>query len=355
MLVASSLMIASFSDLIKHLELRKDEEEWFCKNENALPLLISGHLLSLMDKNDKNDPIRLQFVPSSLELKDEIGDLDPLEEVKNSSKERLIHRYHNRAALLVTDRCFSYCRHCFRRRFTSTMAGAIKERELDEICEYLKEHREIKEVLLTGGDMFTLSDNELDVLLSKLKDAREDIIYRLCTRAVVSYPERFTDALFSVIRKNSKGAPYTLMTQINHPSEMDDSTARIINSFLDLHICAFNQAVLLKGVNDSLDTLINLSYRLLANRIKPYYLFQGDMVRGTAHMRVAIDKGLELERELRKAVSGLAMPQYTIDLPEGGGKVILTTNYVEGKTENSYIIKSPFSGEKREYFEKRDD
>ena len=340
-------------DLNKVLPLTEEEKGW--KPEGpSLPVLISDHLFSLIDRNDEKDPIRRQFVPSEKENIDVHGDLDPLREVDNTKSVRLIHRYHNRAALLTTDRCFSYCRHCFRRRFTAKESGPISTEELREAASYLREHREIREVLLTGGDMFTLSDDKLDEMLGILKEAREDIIYRLCTRAVVAYPERFTENLFSIIKKHQHGAPFFLMTQINHPREITPETTAVVDRFISLGIIPFNQSVLLKGVNDDADVLEELSDRLLMARIKPYYLFQGDLVNGTSHLRVNVSDGLKLEKELRKRVSGLGMPQYTMDLPDGGGKVILTENYVVGLEGDTWTVRSPYSDEIRKYPEIKD-
>ena len=267
-----------------------------------------------------------------------IRSADPLAEVSHSVTGRLIHRYEHRAALLTTDRCFAYCRHCFRRRFTGLDSGPISDEEITKAASYLKEHREIYEVLLTGGDMFTLSNDRLEKLFDALKNAREDLVLRLCTRAVASCPSRFDDNLMALIEKYNHGGPFLLLTQFNHPRELNDESIKAVRKFLSLSIPAFNQSVLLKGVNDDADTLEELCNKLLYNRIKPYYLFQCDLVEGTEHLRVSVEKGLELEKELRKRVSGLAMPQYTIDLPEGGGKVILTTDYLEGRDGDMLVF-----------------
>ena len=329
--------ITKLAELDTIIELTDQEKSW--KEEgDYLPILISDNIAGKLD----NPAIRRQFVPTVLEKCDELGNLDPLAEVEHTKAERLIHRYYNRAALLMTDRCFAYCRHCFRRRFTGTESGPITDEELFEASAYLKEHKEIKEVLLTGGDMFTLSDDRLDFILSTLKEARKDIIYRLCTRAIFSNPDRFTDNLFKVIEKNNYGAPFVLMTQFNHPAEIEDRQVEIVDRFMDLKIPAFNQSVLLRGVNDDVDVLEELSYKLMNARIKPYYLFQGDLVNGTGHLRCPLSRGLELEKELRMRVSGLAMPQYTIDLPEGGGKVPLGGGEFHRLDDGNWIFKSQY-------------
>ncbi len=332
--------ITSKEALSKAIRLTESEENWEENGSSTLPLLISDHIASMLSIPE----IRRQFVPSCEENKDEEGNLDPLEEEAHEKAGRLIHRYHNRAAFLVTDRCFSYCRHCFRRRFTGSLTGPASEEEIRDAADYISSHSEIKEILLTGGDMFTLSDDHIDTLLGIFKDSCPDVIFRLCTRAAAVYPERFTDRLFSIIKKHQTGAPFYLMTQFNHPAELTDGAIKAVNGFLDLGIPAMNQSVLLRGVNDDPDTLIELCNKLLYHRIKPYYLFQGDLVRGTQHLRVPIEKGLEIEKRMRIELSGLGMPQYTIDLPDGGGKVILTENHLVTKKGHEYIFTAPEGG-----------
>lgn len=338
-------MISSRSALEERIHLTADEAKWF-DSPSSLPLLISDHLADLM-QDEEDDPIRRQFVPQCREC--DIDDsLDPLAEVDHSVTGRLIHRYGHRAALLTTDRCFSYCRHCFRRRFTGTDTGPIGDEEIDRAAEYLAVHREIYELLLTGGDLFTLSNAKLDRLFSTLRSCREDLVIRLCTRAVASCPSRFDDELMEIIARHDHGGPFLLLTQFNHPRELTGESIRAVGRFLALGIPAFNQSVLLRGVNDDADILEDLCVRLLYNRIKPYYLFQCDLVGGTAHLRVPVARGLEIEQELRRRLSGLAMPQYTIDLPEGGGKVILTKDHLVGE-EDGYYIFSTLDGGKRRY------
>lgn len=294
------------------------------------------------------DEIKKQFTYDKREDEDALGTLDPQNEQDYNVSPRLIHRYENRAAFLTTDECFAYCRHCFRRRFSGKKHGEATKEEIKNAASYLKEHAEIKEVLLTGGDLFTLSDDDLDFLLSEFKNARPDIIYRLCTRALLTNPKRFDERLFEVIRKNNYNAPFYLLVQFNHPEEITDSVKDIVLKFLSLGIITLNQAVLLKDVNDNIETQIKLSNKLLYNRIKPYYLFQGDLVRGTHHLRVPLSKGLQLEKEMRKRLSGLAMPQYTSDLPEGGGKIILTENHIVRKENDKWVL-TTLDGEEREY------
>lgn len=338
------MAVTTLEELGKLVNLTDKEKEWDENGPNTLPLLISDNIISLLSEN----AIRRQFVPSAEENEDTCGTLDPQLEKEYSITPRLVRRYHNRAAFLVTDSCFSYCRHCFRRRFAGSMVGPCSDTDIAQTAAFLKEHREIREVLLTGGDMFTLSDERLDYLLSSLKEARTDVIYRLCTRSLVSNPLRFTPSLFRVIEKNNYGAPYYLMTQFNHPAEINAEAENAIKGFVKLGIPMMNQTVLLKGVNDSVKIQAELSEKLLMNRIKPYYLFQGDLVKGTKHLRVPVSEGLRLEEEMRREISGLGMPVYTIDLPEGGGKVPLSSCYLRSLENGIWTITTP-DGETRHY------
>lgn len=338
------MAISSIEELKNIIELDEKELLWREDGGNTLPLLISDNVKSLLHI----EAIRRQFVPSVEENNDTLGDLDPLQEENHTASARLIHRYKNRAAFLVTDNCFAYCRHCFRRRFTGTMIGKASKEEIQKAGSYLDNHPEIKEVLLTGGDMFTLSNSDIDYLLSTFKSYRSDIIYRLCTRALLSNPDRFDDGLFNIIKKNNIGAPYFLMTQFNHPDEITGKASIVLDRFAHLGIPMMNQCVLLKGVNDSVEVQVDLCNKLMVNRVKPYYLFQGDLVKGTRHLRVPLSKGLEIEKEMRIELSGLSMPQYTIDLPDGGGKVILTENHIR-KLENGIWEFSTPEGKIRHY------
>lgn len=334
------MSVNCLKELGTYIDLTEDEIEWNEKGKNTLPILISDNIIPLL----KESAIRRQFVPTKEENEDTEGTLDPQQEVNYTREPRLIHRYKNRAAFLVTDRCFAYCRHCFRRRFAGSLVGAATKEEIINAAKYLKDHMEIKEVLLTGGDLFTLSDNKLDELFSIFKSYREDIIYRLCTRSLLSAPERFTPSLFKIIEKYNYGEPFYLMTQFNHPDEITEKAKEILKSFSYLAIPMMNQCVLLKGVNDSVEVQVKLCNKLLKNRVKPYYLFQGDLVKGTKHLRVALSKGLEIEEKMREELSGLSMPQYTLDLPEGGGKIILTKNHLKALNNGIWEIETPDGG-----------
>lgn len=337
--------ISSRDELEKYLTLTDDELAYegcsLCP-----PLLISDAIIPLLSLGE----IRTQFVPRHGE--DSAAALetpDPLGEVPHSATSRLIHRYTNRAAFLTTDRCFAYCRHCFRRRLSDMNLGPATDAEIDAASAYLKAHTEIKEVLLTGGDLFTLSDVALGNLVSSFRSTRPDLILRICTRAPFSNPSRITDSLVSVFRRRGE-APFYLMTQFNCAAELTPEAVSAVSKFVDAGIPALNQTVLLTGVNDSAEALALLSEKLLYARIKPYYVFQGDLVTGTEHLRVPLERTLQIEHDLRNLTSGLGMPVFTLDLPLSGGKVPLTTNYLIGANpDGTYTFRTPDSSSTRRY------
>ncbi len=340
--------ITTIAQLERHLSLT-DEEKAFDNLEGVLPIAIPSYFLGLIDADDPNDPLRIQVVPTISEgerLAEE--DIDPLAEKSYSVTTRLIHRYPSRVAFLTTDRCAMYCRHCFRRRFTGTFQGPATKSEIEEASSYLREHKEVKEILLTGGDMMTLSDQKIEELISQFREAREDLVIRLCTRMPAAYPARITGALIAIFRRFDT-APFYLMTQFNHPRELTREAVDAVSMFVDAGIPAMNQSVLLKGVNDDVETLEELCNKLVFSRIKPYYLFQGDLVEGTSHFRVPLQKGLALEKELRRRISGLAMPLYAVDLPQGGGKVPLTEGYLEESHGCAMWNFTTVEGKKRSY------
>ncbi len=287
--------VTTLDQLKKYLSLTEEELSWR-ESPISVPLCITDHYLALIDPNDPDDPLRRQVVPTCNEnLITEVESNDPLQEVSHSHGERLVHRYINRVAFLATDICPMYCRHCFRRRFTGNMMGPASEEDIQKAASYLRENPQVKEMLVTGGDPLTLSDSQLDHMIGIFREASPRLIIRICTRYPVSQPSRITKALVDML-KSYDTAPFYLMTQFNHPRELTKESIKAVSLFIDAGIPAMNQSVLLRGVNDDVDTLEELCNELLFNRIKPYYLFQGDMVSGTAFFRVPLKRGLEIER-----------------------------------------------------------
>ncbi|MGI6432680.1 MAG: KamA family radical SAM protein [Sphaerochaetaceae bacterium] len=342
-------MITSLKELQQHLNLTEKELAWFEKKGSFLPFAVSPYYLSLIDPHDPLDPLRIQVIPSIDEQHiQDFDQTDPLAEENHEVYPRLIHRYANRVAFLVTDVCATYCRHCFRRRFTATEHSKATKEEIEQVASYVKEHPQVIEMLLTGGDPLMLSDSYLDTLIGTIRAQRSELVLRLCTRMPAVYPERVTAELIQMLKKHTTTAMY-VMTQFNHPRELTEASMQATNMFVDAGFPLLNQTVLLKGVNDNPDTLEALMNGLVAHRIKPYYLFQGDLVGGTSHLRVPLATGFALEKELRRRLSGLAMPQYAVDLPFGGGKVPLSSSYVKGQNEDGQWVFKTLEGQKRIY------
>ena len=332
--MTESTFIHTQQELEQLVELQEHERQWFTQaTAEALPFMASRYYASLIDREDPGDPIRAQIVPRLEECSEKMGETkDPQMEYRYSPHPALVHRYYSRAALIVTGTCTSYCRHCFRRRLTGREKTPISKEQVETVSRYLADHQEVKELLITGGDPLTLSDSALDSLISRIREKRRDLILRICTRAVVTYPMRVTDSLIGILKKHST-APMYLMTQFNHPREITKESTQAVARFVDNGFPAMNQSVLLRGVNDDAQVLSDLCNKLVAIRVKPYYLFNGDMVSGTGHLRLPLSEAIQLEQELRGRLSGLAMPVVAIDLPHGGGKVPIGAPYYRGEPE----------------------
>lgn len=293
----------------------------------ALEFAISPYYLSLAGP-EADDPIRRQCIPTVHEYSVlPYEDMDPLSDLKYSPVERMVHRYRDRVLILVTDECAVYCRHCFRRHFSSRRQGCLTKAQLEECIQYLQKHLEVHEVILSGGDPLTLEDQKLLEIIEKIRSRiNRPLVFRLASRMPVVLPQRITGELISLL----KGIPSLfVITQFNHPFEITGESRRAVEKLVGSGIPVMNQAVLLAGVNDSVEVLSGLFQGLLEMRVKPYYLFQGDLAAGTSHFRVPLPAGMELYRELRKRISGLALPVYAVDLPRGGGKVPLVESYLD--------------------------
>ncbi len=309
--------------------------------DEKLPEGVSRYYASLAESLDpEKDPIAAQFMRTDAEdhvLPHECS--DPLEEARYMPVPRLIHRYPNRVLLLACERCATYCRHCFRRHFTGQSDGQIRSQDLARAAAYVGAHSEIDEVLISGGDPLMLDDARLVDILDSMNAAVgiRPLVFRIATRMPVVMPARITQALAKRMREHGQGRVW-IVTQVNHPREMTSAFAAAMTCLVDQGIPVLNQTVLLRGINDDLDVLTELFSGLLRVRVKPYYLFQGDLAAGTSHFRTTIDAGLDLMDGLRDRLSGMAMPTYAVDLPDGGGKIALTRATVRGVEDGYYIL-----------------
>ncbi|HUX20497.1 MAG TPA: KamA family radical SAM protein [Spirochaetia bacterium] len=310
-----------------------------------LPYGVSRYYAGLADSTDPtSDPIAAQYIPQAEELITlPYESNDPIGDNRYRVADRLIHHYHDRALLLANDRCATYCRHCFRRHFTGHGGGRITETELDEACTYLRKTPQIREILLSGGDPLMLSDPEIERVIERLKSVRSDYTIRICTRLPVVLPSRITTSLCSIFER-FEGLWAVIHT--NHPREITEEFRRAVRMLTRAGVPVLNQAVLLRGINDDASILEELLRGLVVSGVKPYYLFQGDLAAGTAHFRVPIERGLALMQELRGRLSGIALPTYAVDLPDGGGKVPIESSLLRIE-QDAYVLRGPGGREYR--------
>lgn len=285
------------------------------------PLLVTPYYLSLARSASPDDPIVRQVLPDPRELaEDPSGSPDPLAEGRDSPVPGLVHRYPDRALLVATNHCATLCRHCMRKRAWDAPLAASSAERFGAALAYIRDHPGIREVLLSGGDPLLLPESVLFGLLAALREVPHIEMVRLGSRVPVVLPQRLTPEFCARL---GAAPPLWLATQFNHPHELTPETGAAVDHLLRAGIPVVNQTVLLAGVNDDADTLARLCTGLLRQRVKPYYLFHGDPVAGTLHFRTGVARGLELLAALERTVSGLAVPAFAFDLPDGGGKVRL--------------------------------
>ena len=295
---------------------------------------ITPYYASLMDPDDPACPVRRQVVPRLTEMDpDIIGVVDPLEEVAHSPVKNLIHNYHDRVAFCVTSECAIYCRYCLRKRMVGDADMMMRKDELQEAIDYIAAHPEIRDVLLTGGDPLTYSEKNLEWILSRLRAIPHVEVIRIGSRMPVKLPYRITDDLCRMLEQYH---PIWLNTHYNHPKELTGEAAAAIDRLLRAGVPVGNQTVLLRGVNDDVETLKALCEGLVRMRVRPYYLYQAQLIGGTAHFRTSIERGMELVEALRGRTTGFAIPTYVLDTPFG--KVPLNRSYVQGRAGDHVVM-----------------
>jgi len=288
------------------------------------PVRLTPQLLELIERAD--DPLGRQFLPDRRELAADNLPADPLAECELAPVPAVVHRYPSRALLLAGNACAAYCRFCTRKRRVGCAPGDLAFAEVLKGVDYIAQHPEINEVIISGGDPLLLTDEALTELLGRLRRIPHLGVLRIATRTLSVLPERITPALATLLGRH---APLYVTTHFNHPRELTPgATAAACSRLAAAGVPLANQTVLLRGVNDVAETLAELCSGLLRLRVRPYYLHQLDPVRGTGHFRVPIECGLQLIGALRQQVSGLAVPHYIVDLPGGHGKLALTPECV---------------------------
>ena len=317
---------------------------------SKLAMAITPHFFNLIDPNDPLCPIRWQVVPRVEETRTASWEMsDPCGEDSHSPVPGLVHRYPDRVLFLVTDRCAAYCRYCTRSRLVSNATGYDFHPEFDRQIAYIEEHREIRDVLLSGGDPLLFNDEKLEYLLSRIRAIKHVEFLRIGTRIPVFLPQRITPELCAMLKQFH---PLFMSIHSNHPRELTTEVRDALGRLADAGIPLGNQSVLLKNVNDSEDALKAHVQKLLMCRVRPYYLYQCDLIQGSSHLRSEIGRGLELMKSLRGFTTGYAVPQFVVDAPGGGGKVPLNPDTILGTTEGVVTVEN-YEGKVFEYPEVR--
>ncbi|KGK90564.1 lysine 2,3-aminomutase [Desulfosporosinus sp. HMP52] len=330
--------ITNHKELLESMSLPAEEADQIEKCLEDFRMAITPYYFSLMNPQDPTCPIRKQAIPSILELNKSSCDLeDPLHEEADSPVPGLTHRYPDRVLLLVTDQCSMYCRHCTRRRMAGQTDKALPLNRFKLALEYIRANSQIRDVLISGGDPFTLSDDRLDYILSNLRSIPHVEIIRIGTRTPVVLPMRITDHLIEVLQRYQ---PVWINTHFNHPQELTFEARNALNKLANSGIPLGNQSVLLKGINDCPVIMKKLVHELVKCRVRPYYLYQCDLSRGIEHFRTSVSTGIEIIEMLRGHTSGFAVPTFVVDAPGGGGKIPLQPNYLISQSNDKVILRN---------------
>ncbi len=330
--------IANLTDLKKYITLTPEEEQGIEKCLATFRMAVTPYYLSLIDLNDPHDPIRKQAIPSVDELyfaPEESA--DSLHEDTDSPVKGLTHRYPDRVLFLITDRCASYCRHCTRRRLVGQTDNAMPKEQIDACIDYIRQHPEVRDVLLSGGDVFMQSDELLEYIISSLRAIDHVEIIRLGTRIPVVMPQRITQNLCDMLKKYH---PIWVNVHFNHPNEITPESAAACARLADAGIPLGNQSVLLAGVNDCVHVMRKLVNDLVKIRVRPYYIYICDLSLGLSHFRTPVSKGIEIIEGLRGHTSGYCVPTFVVDAPGGGGKVPVMPNYILSQTPRKVILRN---------------
>jgi lysine 2,3-aminomutase len=340
--------ITTYEQLKEILDLIPEEIEGIKHSKGRLALAVTPYFASLMDPNNPNCPIRRQAIPRIEEWHLSKNDMvDPCGEDKDSPVPGLVHRYPDRVLLLVTDQCAVYCRYCTRRRLVGSNERSITQGNFEEVLKYLKNHRKVRDVLLSGGDPLLLENERLEEILSRLRALSHIELLRIGTRAPVTLPQRITGGLVRMLKKYH---PLMISIHFTHPKEITEAVKRACNELADGGIPLGSQTVLLKGINDKPYIMKKLVQELLKIRVRPYYIYQCDLATGTEHFRTSIATGIQIIEKLRGHTTGYAVPMYVVDAPGGGGKIPLQPDYVVSKGRGKIVLRN-YEGKIFEYSE----
>ena len=321
------------------IKLTPVEEEGMKKASGRLSLAITPYWATLIDPEDATCPLRRQAVPTADEFS--VGPhemVDPCAEDRDTPARHLVHRYPDRVLLLATEHCAMYCRHCTRRRLVGESAQEDNlDSRFDAAIEYIKANKKVRDVLISGGDPLIMEDEVLENLLEKIRGISHVEFLRIGTRVPVTLPQRINEKLVNMLKKYS---PLWMSIHFNHPKEITKRSKIACDMLSDAGIPLGSQSVLLKGINDRPYIMKKLVHELLQIRVRPYYIYQCDPVRGTQHFRTPVAVGINIMEKLRGHTSGYAVPTYVIDGPGGGGKIPVGPNYILSQAKGKYVLRN---------------
>ncbi|MEM9176741.1 MAG: KamA family radical SAM protein [Myxococcota bacterium] len=327
--------IRNAEGLRRYIDATPEEEAAIVDLASRFRFVITPYFASLMDPTDPDCPVRKQVVPRPAELGDAAGLEDPLDEVAHSPVKNVVRVYPDRIAFCVNNECGLYCRYCLRKRMVGDSEWTMQKKELEIALDWIARTPEIRDVLLTGGDPLVFSDARLEWLLTRLRAIPHVELIRLGTRLPVTLPFRVTDELCAMLERFH---PLWVNTHFNHPKELTADAAAACDRLLRAGIPVGNQSVLLKGVNDDLETMKSLCETLVRMRVRPYYVYQAQLLEGTEHFRVPIEDGIEIFKQMRGRTSGFAIPQYVLDTPHG--KVPLDHPFARGREGDDFVVEA---------------
>ncbi|MDI7259902.1 MAG: lysine 2,3-aminomutase [Thermodesulfobacteriota bacterium] len=338
--------ITTLDQLKEIIELTSEEIEGIKYSKGRLALAVTPYFVGLMDPANPNCPIRRQAIPRIEERHLSKNDMvDPCGEDKDSPLPGLVHRYPDRVLLLVTDQCAVYCRYCTRRRLVGCTEQSITQGNFEEVLKYLKSHRKVRDVLLSGGDPLLLENERLEEILSRLRTIPHIELLRIGTRVPVTLPQRITSGLVKMLKKYH---PIMMSIHFTHPKEITDAVRKACNDLADGGIPLGSQTVLLKGINDKPNIMKKLVHELLKIRVRPYYIYQCDLATGTEHFRTSIATGIQIIEKLRGYTTGYAIPTYVVDAPGGGGKIPVEPAYLVSRGKGKVVLRN-YEGKIYEY------
>lgn len=318
--------------------LTEEEKKGIEVTLGRLRMAVTPYYLSLIDLDDPYDPIRQQAIPTQNELYfAPYEDADPLAEDEYSPCPGLTHRYPDRVLLLVTDQCAMYCRHCTRRRFAGQHDDYVPMAQIMNGIDYIRNHTEIRDVLISGGDPLMLSDKALETVLAELRKIEHVEIIRFGSRTPVVCPQRITQELCDMIKKYH---PVWCNVQFNHPKELTEEAGAACGRLADAGIPLGNQSVLLAGINDCVYVMRDLVNALVKARVRPYYIYNCDPSLGLSHFRTPVSKGIEIMEALRGHTTGFCVPTFVVDAPGGGGKIPVMPNYLVSQTPRKVVLRN---------------